>query len=243
MVKYMTTFTSWDTELYHFGIKGQKWGVRRYQNEDGSLTPAGVKRYGTVENFNRHQLMKKSVKNMTDDELRQVTARKEAENRYRELNRSPLVKSAENLFNKISDALEKREARKEREEDRKLRQLESVNSVARAKELTKQEASRAKQKQSEVAIANSKSKINESKAELRKAKNARKAQKFWNRFLSMKEAKQKHAYSKSEAKDQLDKASWDVIKQEKLSDIARHVADQKKYAAEEAMYKSGKHGE
>ena len=34
-------------ELYHFGIKGQKWGIRRYQNEDGTLTPAGKARYGT----------------------------------------------------------------------------------------------------------------------------------------------------------------------------------------------------
>ena len=32
-------------ELYHHGIKGQKWGVRRFQNEDGSLTSAGRKRY------------------------------------------------------------------------------------------------------------------------------------------------------------------------------------------------------
>lgn len=32
-------------ELYHHGIKGQKWGVRRYQNPDGTLTPAGEKRY------------------------------------------------------------------------------------------------------------------------------------------------------------------------------------------------------
>lgn len=32
-------------ELYHWGIKGMKWGVRRYQNKDGSLTPAGQKRY------------------------------------------------------------------------------------------------------------------------------------------------------------------------------------------------------
>lgn len=32
-------------ELYHWGVKGMKWGVRRYQNKDGSLTAAGQKRY------------------------------------------------------------------------------------------------------------------------------------------------------------------------------------------------------
>ena len=33
-------------ELYHHGIKGQHWGIRRFQNSDGSLTTAGSKRYG-----------------------------------------------------------------------------------------------------------------------------------------------------------------------------------------------------
>ena len=33
-------------DLYHHGVKGQKWGIRRYQNDDGTLTLEGRKRYG-----------------------------------------------------------------------------------------------------------------------------------------------------------------------------------------------------
>ena len=35
----------YESELYHHGIKGQKWGVRRWQNEDGTFNDAGKKRY------------------------------------------------------------------------------------------------------------------------------------------------------------------------------------------------------
>ena len=41
-------YTNYYSELYHFGIKGQKWGVRRYQNADGSLTPEGYEHYGVT---------------------------------------------------------------------------------------------------------------------------------------------------------------------------------------------------
>ena len=49
--------------IYHHGIKGQKWGVRRYQNKDGSLTPAGLRKAS-----------KERVKGMTRSEKKERRA-------------------------------------------------------------------------------------------------------------------------------------------------------------------------
>lgn len=51
-----------ETELYHYGVKGQRWGVRRYQNKDGSLTAAGKKRYYDTPELNRQKAEMKSAK-------------------------------------------------------------------------------------------------------------------------------------------------------------------------------------
>lgn len=114
-----------ENELMHWGIKGMKWGVRRYQNKDGSLTPAGKKRYDKemaklreeekiaknklktqaklnkldekrkeVEALKRgkpiakstKQHSKPSVKDMSDEELRQTVNRLLMEQQYAKLN-------------------------------------------------------------------------------------------------------------------------------------------------------------
>jgi hypothetical protein len=58
--------------LAHYGIKNQKWGVRRFQNEDGSLTPEGRERYG----------LKGGLSSMSDEDLRKAINRKTNENTY-----------------------------------------------------------------------------------------------------------------------------------------------------------------
>ena len=79
-------------ELYHWGIKGMKWGVRRYQNKDGSLTPAGKKRYSQNDSPSEDYVRahtKKPISQMSDQELRTVNNRLQMENQYRQLTTSP----------------------------------------------------------------------------------------------------------------------------------------------------------
>ena len=84
-----------NNELMHHGILGMKWGVRRYQNKDGSLTSAGKRRVqmgeigktsdSAVSSASSH---KRSVKEMSDSELRDKISRLELEKRYKDLSKS-----------------------------------------------------------------------------------------------------------------------------------------------------------
>lgn len=78
----MYTEYDYNNELYHHGIKGQKWGVRRYQNADGSYTGVGRRRYGIGSlivdiNKKRHQSAAKAARRDADS-LRKAGYVKEA---------------------------------------------------------------------------------------------------------------------------------------------------------------------
>lgn len=64
-------------ELYHHGIKGMRWGIRRYQNKDGSLTPAGEKRRAKLEG-KLEKLGGSSKKSAGSDDAAQTTVKKRA---------------------------------------------------------------------------------------------------------------------------------------------------------------------
>ena len=96
-----------DCYLEHHGIKGMRWGIRRFQNKDGSLTPAGRKRRVSGESSStistkpkpkteskprsskssKDSSGPKKPKDMSDEELRKAVNRLQMEKQYRDLYR------------------------------------------------------------------------------------------------------------------------------------------------------------
>lgn len=79
---------AWRAELYHFGIKDMRWGIRRYQNKDGSLTPAGRKRYGLPSAADERRIdrnnkrIEGNLSRMSNEELSKAVSRYNLEKKY-----------------------------------------------------------------------------------------------------------------------------------------------------------------
>lgn len=76
-----------ETYLMHHGIKGMKWGIRRYQNLDGTLTAAGKRRYfpnAKPSNKKSEVTLNQKTSKMSDAELRSRTDRLRLENNYKQ---------------------------------------------------------------------------------------------------------------------------------------------------------------
>ena len=74
-----------DYELYHHGILGQKWGIRRYQNFDGSYTKAGLERYGRSKDI--YEKRKREYKDIKKDSTKSSYEKKYARAKVKEAKR------------------------------------------------------------------------------------------------------------------------------------------------------------
>lgn len=105
--------------LIHHGIKGQKWGVRRYENPDGSLTPAGKKRYDKYHTSDG-QLNEKGLKKFGDEDLFRMS-------------RSDRIKEARKKAMKLDGKITKATQRLVKKKGSKEKDLLEINEMSKEK--------------------------------------------------------------------------------------------------------------
>lgn len=102
-------------ELEHYGIDGQKWGIRRFQYEDGTLTPEGKERYS--KHYNTSHMSRKEIKSlrkeysqaaaeMSTQDLKEMVGRLNLQKQYRELTGLNSLTRGEELSKKIKNKFE-----------------------------------------------------------------------------------------------------------------------------------------
>lgn len=93
-------------DLYHYGVKGMKWGIRRYQNKDGSLTSAGKKRYDR--DIRENNAKKKENRIIINEPDPKRWAREDLSRSKKTVDSGlNLVKTAKNVNEKVSDQSKK----------------------------------------------------------------------------------------------------------------------------------------